>query len=170
MAQEARKPAAAHAVNSHADTDLVVGIAGKYLVVPQITFDPANPEHVKAFNQGCRDALTRNGQSAEKQGKLAEFAANPKVTFGDGGQTIGSMRTELAREMCRAKLVTLPKFAGKEVNDATVDATLPIYIGKYRNTIEQALAAKLAAGYTPTKRGEGGKAAPSAVTVEADEI
>jgi hypothetical protein len=118
-------------------------------------------------------------KSAKKDGKDVQSAidsADLSMSEIDPTRltTVGAKKIELAKPHVQKMLASNPKFASasSEVQEATVAKYAVVWLGtkpEIATAVDGELAAFLAAGYTPTKRGAGGKTEsgePTALDIE----
>lgn len=159
------------------------GTHGHYCLVPLPALDPNDPALKTALAVGLKYDAIRAGQAEAKKAAKVTGATPATISAalaawstaykpeanGDRVDTIGSKRVEIAAPMLKELLVKMGKFPTPEaVNDATVAANMPGYLKKFGPDVETALAAWIAAGYQPKRKGETAKADDKAGAVVVD--
>ena len=150
---------------------------GHYVTVQAPDFSGLAPEYRSAALVGFKYEATRDFQgkakSLAKENKdidsgLAEFAATYKPKERESAiETVGAKRLELAAKRLEDAL----KRNNQSANEATIRAKAGPWMdakAERREAVESDLHSFLAAGYTPTKRGEGGKAGATVTDISLD--
>lgn len=155
-------------VEAYADSDIVVGISGKYIILAteEILAKLDRSALVSLASYGLKHIGTTKLQSAareaEKAGKTGEafisaLAATP-VSLIEPERTIGKIRTEIAEAQIRAWAESagkiLPQHTKAQI-DEQIALALPRWLEKRAAEVEAGLASYLAAGYEPVARGTG---------------
>jgi hypothetical protein len=164
------------------DLDLVIsvddGVTGHYITMPVPSFDSLSDDtKIHMVSRFIRDKATRDFQAkskpAAKKGEdvasvlakaQAEFEAKP---YGDL-LTIASLRNKLATE----RLTDALKKAGRPHDPATVAKALPSYMAVQtrQDAVEASLHSFLAAGYTPSRKGQGEATGETGASVNTEDL
>lgn len=176
-----QETATATATASLSLSDLVFPIAGGYYTFPLPTIDPASSTAQSVLAYGLwkylLTALQPVVEKAVKDGKdpqavVLAYAKKFSVEDKISARQVPNLerdRLDVAEALCRAKLTEMGKLTGTaEVNDIIVTKSLPNFVAKFGDAIDSALYAKLAAGYTPKKKGTTVTAATAEVVEAVD--
>jgi len=173
---------AEHNAPAIADSAILLAIEdgkghGHYVTVAAPDFSALAPEYRSAAMVGFKYEAVRDFQGKAKalvkEGKdvdagLQEFAATYKPKERESAiETAGSKRLEFAAKRLEDAL----KRNNQSANEATIKAKAGPWMdakSERREAVESDFQSFLAAGYTPTKRGEGGKAGAAVTDISLD--